>query len=88
MASLLIRAAHLITDVENGGIARMSPDGKLQTLTKSDKVTWADGIVMTPDGRALFTDSAIPAYLDPLARPPSAERLKAAAPYTIYQFRP
>jgi streptogramin lyase len=78
----------LITDIENGGIARMTPKGELRTLTKSHKVIWADGIVMHPDGRVLFTDSAIPAYLDPLARPPSPERLKAAAPYAIYQFKP
>ncbi|MGL4609714.1 MAG: SMP-30/gluconolactonase/LRE family protein [Trueperaceae bacterium] len=78
----------LITDVENGGIARMDPQGQLQTLTKSPEVTWADGIVMHPDGRALFTDSAIPAYLDPLTRPPSPEILEAAGPYTIYQFKP
>jgi Major royal jelly protein len=78
----------LITDVENGGIARMNAKGELTTLTKSPQVIWADGIVMAADGRALFTDSAIPAYIDQLARPPSAEKLKAGAPYKIYAFKP
>jgi hypothetical protein len=36
----------------------------------------------------LFTDSGIPAYIDQLARPPAREKLKAAAPYKIYRFKP
>lgn len=78
----------LITDVENGGVARMTAEGKLTTLTKSPQVIWADGIVMAADGRALFTDSAIPAYIDQLARPPTREKLQASAPYKIYAFKP
>ena len=76
----------LITDVENGGIARLNAKGELVTLTKSPQVVWADGIAMEPDGKVLFTDSAIPAYIDQLARPPSREKLKASSPYRIYRF--
>jgi sugar lactone lactonase YvrE len=73
----------LITDIENGGIARMDASGKLETLVKNSKIVWADGIVVQGN-RALFTDSAIPAYIDQLARPPSAEKLAAGRPYVIY----
>ena len=78
----------LITDVEHGGIARLNAKGELTTLTKSPQVVWADGIAMAPDGKVLFTDSAIPAYIDQLARPPSRETLHAVAPYKIYRFDP
>lgn len=78
----------LITDFEHGGIARMSPQGSLQSLVRSEKVIWADGVVVEPNGAILFTDSAIPAYLDPLARPPSLDKLTAARPYHLYRFLP
>lgn len=78
----------LITDVEHGGIARLDLHTKrLTTLVRSPKVVWADGVVNTPDGSVLFTDSAIPAYIDQLARPPSATRLQASRPFAIYRFK-
>lgn len=76
----------LITDIEHGGIARMTPQGALQTLVKSKDVIWADGVAMAPDGGVIFTDSAIPAYIDQLARPPELSVLQAHRPYRIYKF--
>ncbi|HEU4535554.1 MAG TPA: L-dopachrome tautomerase-related protein, partial [Polyangiaceae bacterium] len=69
----------LITDVENGGLARLDAGGALRTLVRRDGLVWADGVTVAPDGAALFTDSAIPSYIDPLLRPPARERLAAGA---------
>jgi hypothetical protein len=77
----------LITDVEHGGIARMSTGGALETLVSSSRVLWADGVVVDPGGAIVFTDSAIPGYIDQLARPPTKERLDEGAPYRIWRFR-
>jgi sugar lactone lactonase YvrE len=77
----------IITDVENGGLARLDAAGDLRTLARRDAVVWADGVALAPDGALLFTDSAIPNYIDPLLRPPARERLAAGAPYRLYRLR-
>lgn len=74
-----------ITDVENGGVMKLDANGGLKTLVKSTDVVWADGIARTATGDLLFTDSAIPAYIDPLARPPASDQLEAARPFRIYR---
>ena len=76
----------LLTDIEHGGIAEMTPDGDLRTLTASDDVVWADSVEVGPDGTVWFTDSAIPAYLQQTLTPPPLEVLKAAGPYRLYRF--
>ncbi len=76
-----------LTDVENGGIARIDPDGRLSTLVRSDDVIWADGVVVTADDRVVFTDSALPAYLDQLGRPPKRETIERFAPFKLRSFR-
>ncbi len=77
----------LLTDVENGGIAEMTPEGALRTLTRSEDVVWADSVEVGPDGSVWFTDSAIPAYLQQTMVPPPREVLDAAGPYRLYRFR-
>jgi sugar lactone lactonase YvrE len=76
----------LITDVENGGIARLDRAGQLVTLVRSPAIVWADGVTVTPGGDVLFTDSSIPGYIDPLLRPPARQRLEDGRPYRIYKF--
>jgi len=75
-----------ITDIEHGGLARLKPNGALETLVNSKEVVWADGVALTSDGAALFTDSEIPAYIDQLARPPAEERVHRKAPHRIYRL--
>jgi hypothetical protein len=77
----------VVTDIEHGGLARLDGSG-LHTLVRVPGVIWADGVVVAPDGALVFTDSAIPAYIDPLARPPRADRLAAGRPYHIYRVAP
>lgn len=76
-----------MTDVENGGIASIESTGRLQALVKSPDVVWADGVKVTSDGWVIFTDSAIPAFIDELGRPPKKQDLDSAGPYQIYRFR-
>lgn len=75
-----------ITDIENGGIARMSPTGDFVTLVSDSRVRWADGISFGPDNTIYFTDSAIPSYLTNTLTPISVEEHQVLAPYYIFRF--
>jgi sugar lactone lactonase YvrE len=74
-----------ITDIENSGIATVDAEGRLRTLLRLDGVIWADSVAIAPDGDVLFTDSAIPAYVQPLATPPPEDVLAQHRPYRIYR---
>jgi sugar lactone lactonase YvrE len=75
-----------ITDVEHQGLSRMTPDGRLKTLVRDDRVRWADGISFGPDGWVYFTDSALNAIAGflPMASP---EKVENNAPYHLFRFR-
>lgn len=76
-----------ITDIENGGVARMSPDGELVTLVADERVRWADGISFAPDNMIYLSDSAIPDYLTDTLDPIALEDHAQFAPYHIFRFQ-
>ena len=78
--------AVILTDVENGGLMRLS-DGELTTLVRDEAVDWADSVAVAPDGDIWFTDSALTALLDQFGNPPSREEIDAAAPFAIYRLQ-
>lgn len=74
-----------LTDVEAGrGLSVLQPNGKMRTFFRDERVVWADCVHVANDGTIYMTDSAIPAYLDPLMRPPTKATLQNAGPYRIY----
>lgn len=78
----------LITDVENGGLAKLSPDGALSTLTSNADVNWADSVTVAPDGSIWFTDSRLTDLIDQFAAPSDKDRILSRGPYPIYRIAP
>ena len=75
----------LITDIEGGGIVALRMDGSLQTLTKDPSVVWADSVEVYGD-TVVFTDSALPAYIQQTMQPPDMATVQAAKPFHLYRF--
>jgi sugar lactone lactonase YvrE len=73
----------LVTDVEHNSVMRMTPDGELTTLIRSDRIRWADALSYGPEGWLYVADSAIP---DQMLR--SKAHIEANAPYHIFRFKP
>ncbi|MEQ9434234.1 MAG: L-dopachrome tautomerase-related protein [Hyphomonas sp.] len=78
----------LMTDVENGGLATLSPDGTLTTLTKDPRVDWADSVTVAPDGSIWFTDSRLTDLIDQFAAPSDEATMRERGPYPIYRINP
>jgi sugar lactone lactonase YvrE len=72
-----------LTDVEHSGVARMTPQGRLETLIRSDRIRWADALSYGPDGYQYIADSAIP---DQMLQ--SKAHMRERAPYFIFRYRP
>jgi sugar lactone lactonase YvrE len=78
----------IMGDDEHGGIMLFDPaTHKLTTLARDPKVIWPDGLAVAPNGDIVFTDSAIPAYLDQFGRPPTLARLIEHRPYYVYRLK-
>ena len=72
-----------ITDVENGAVLRMNPDGRLETWIKTPRIRWADALSFGPDGWLYLADSAIP---EQVMR--SKDHITSQGPYYIFRFQP
>jgi sugar lactone lactonase YvrE len=78
----------ILGDDEHGGIMSFDPaTHKLTTLARDPKVIWPDGLAVAPNGDIVFTDSAIPAYLDQFGRPPTLAALIEHRPYYVYRLK-
>lgn len=71
-----------ITSIEHGAIDVLTPDRKLQTLIRSKKIRWPDGLSFGPNGYLYITDSDIP---DVMLQ--SKAHIQASKPYHIYRFQ-
>jgi sugar lactone lactonase YvrE len=78
----------IITDVENGGLAKLSPDGTLTTLTNDPRVDWADSVTIAPDGAIWFTDSQLTDLIDQFAAPADEATMRERGPYPVYRLPP
>ncbi|MEE9206986.1 MAG: L-dopachrome tautomerase-related protein [Gemmatimonadota bacterium] len=72
-----------VTDIEHDGVMRIGADGSLQTVIRSARIRWADGLSYGPGGWLYIADSAIP---DHMLR--SRKHIRASAPYYVFRFRP
>ncbi len=70
-----------ISDLEHSAILRMSPDGNLQTLVKSERLRWPDGFSFGPDNMLYVTCSALHQVI---GLPPSSVRKHA--PYQVFRM--
>ncbi|MBT3311281.1 MAG: hypothetical protein HN737_01015 [Desulfobacterales bacterium] len=77
----------VITDVENGGIAMLTPKGELSTLARSPGINWSDSVTIAPNGDIYFTDSYLTGLMNSLLKPADHDTIKQKAPYTIYRIK-
>jgi sugar lactone lactonase YvrE len=70
-----------LTDIEHGGLARISADGSLRTLFHSSRIRWADGLSFGPDGYLYIADSNLGELMMQ-----SRSHMRGQAPYFIYRI--
>ena len=69
-----------ITDVEHGAVLRLNENEGLDTMLRSPKIRWADGIYFGPDNALYIADSALK---DVIFR--SREQIQGNGPYHIFR---
>jgi sugar lactone lactonase YvrE len=72
-----------VTDVEHGSVMRVTPERQLETVIRSPRIRWADGLSFGPGGWLYLADSALPAQV---LR--SKAEISARGPYHVFRFRP
>jgi len=72
-----------VTDVEHGSVFVVGKDRNPQTLIRSSRIRWADGLSFGPGGWLYLADSAIQEQVLK-----SKEYIQSRGPYFIYRFKP
>jgi sugar lactone lactonase YvrE len=72
-----------VTDVEHGAVIAIDKEQTLDTVIRSPRIRWADGLSFGPDGWLYLADSALP---DLVLR--SRNHIDAQGPYYIFRFDP
>jgi sugar lactone lactonase YvrE len=78
----------VITNCMLGGLSRITPEGRHETLVLNPEVSWPDSVTVARDGSIYYTDSHLASLLGPFLEPASLETLRESGPYWIYRVRP
>lgn len=72
-----------LTDPEHSALLRLSPEKKLDTLLKTERLRWPDGLSFGADGWLYVTCSSLQFVI---GLPPAS--VAEHAPYQVYRFKP
>lgn len=72
-----------LSDADHSAIVLLTPEGRLRTLLKDERLRWPDGFSFGPDGWLYVTCSALQQVILK-----SSGFVREHAPYQIFRFRP
>ena len=72
-----------VTDVEHGAVIRVDRKQSLNTVIRSPRIRWADGLSFGPNGWLYLADSALPELVLT-----TRDHIRAQGPYFIFRFDP
>jgi sugar lactone lactonase YvrE len=72
-----------VTDIEHGAVIAVDQERTLNTVIRSPRIRWADGLSFGPDGSLFLADSALP---DVILK--SRDHIRSQGPYFIFRFNP